>query len=261
MWATVSGALELRDLNPDTYTKALSSPKDDDIINSINIDIPRTYPDNVFFQNMDEGHTGSLFNVLVAFAHHNKQVGYCQGLNYIAGLLLLVVKDEEVTFWLLTKLVKDIVPEYYTKDMRGLLLDIEAFGELVKIKMPEIAAHVDRVGITWPLIVTKWFICLYAEVLPIETILRVWDCLFYEGNKILFRVALTLLKIHREKILAAPDLPKMIECFKEIVRDSLALNCHEFMESIFKEPGSLSKVQISKLRDNLQKTSSNGESH
>lgn len=33
---------------------------------------------------------------------------------------------------------------------------------------------------------SKWFICLFAEVLPIETVLRIWDCLFNEGSKVNF---------------------------------------------------------------------------
>uniref|UniRef100_T1IW08 Rab-GAP TBC domain-containing protein n=1 Tax=Strigamia maritima TaxID=126957 RepID=T1IW08_STRMM len=275
MWATVSGVLELRDQNPDTYTKALSVKKNEELINAISIGTimviimdflnskliyvfrhSKNLPRQCIFQKMDEGHLGSLFNVLVAFAHYHTEIGYCQGLNYIAGLLLLVVKDEEITFWLLTKLVSDIVPNYYTKKMDGLLQDIEVLSQLVSIKMPQIAAHIEKVDVTWPLIVTKWFVCLYAEVLPIETILRIWDCLFYEGNKILFRVALTLLKIHQDKILAAPDMPRVLEVFKQIVRDSDVLNCHEFMEGIFKEPGSLSREQIHKLRasGNPQKT-------
>lgn len=50
-------------------------------VESIRIDLPRTFPDNVFFENIRT----PLFNVLVAYANHNKEIGYCQGLNYIAG--------------------------------------------------------------------------------------------------------------------------------------------------------------------------------
>lgn len=50
-------------------------------VDAIRIDLPRTFPENVFFENIRT----PLFNVLVAYANHNKDVGYCQGLNYIAG--------------------------------------------------------------------------------------------------------------------------------------------------------------------------------
>lgn len=53
------------------------------LVESIKIDLPRTFPDNIYFE--DHNTRFQLFNVLVAYAHHNKDVGYCQGLNYIAG--------------------------------------------------------------------------------------------------------------------------------------------------------------------------------
>lgn len=50
-------------------------------VDAIRVDIPRTFPENIFFDDIK----AQLFNVLIAYANHNKEVGYCQGLNYIAG--------------------------------------------------------------------------------------------------------------------------------------------------------------------------------
>ena len=41
--------------------------------------------------------------------------------------------------------------------------------------------------------------------MPVETTLRVWDCLFYEGSKILLRVAVALVAMNSAEILAARD--------------------------------------------------------
>lgn len=38
-----------------------------------------------------------------------------------------------------------------------------------------------------------------------KSILRVWDCFFYEGRKILFRVALTILRQHESEITKVDD--------------------------------------------------------
>lgn len=64
----------------------------------------------------------------------------------------------------------------------------------------------------------------------IQTTLRIWDCLFYEGTKIIFRVALTLIKRNRSNLLACQDFTTLAECFKEITKDSIVLRCHEFMQ-------------------------------
>ena len=40
-----------------------------------------------------------------------------------------------------------------------------------------------REGVTWDLVVSRWLLCLFVDVLPIETVLRIWDVLFNEGGK------------------------------------------------------------------------------
>nr|CAD7200506.1 unnamed protein product [Timema douglasi] len=251
VWLTVSGAERLKEeTGPDLYLRLLRGPLDQEIIDTVRTDLPRTFPDNIFF-NAAADHQLQLYNVLVAYAHDNKEVGYCQGLNYIAGLLLLVTKDEDTSFWLLKVLVERILPQYYTRTMDGVIVDIDVLEEMVRLKVPEVHRHVTAIGLPWAVITTKWFICLFAEVLPIETVLRIWDCLFYEGSKIIFRVCVTLIKRNKDSLLQCDDFSSLAECFKDITRDSLVLQCHNFMQSIFKVPGSLSGNMLSTLRTKL----------
>lgn len=65
--------------------------------------------------------------------------------------------------------------------------------------------------------------------LPLQTVLRIWDCLFNEGSKIIFRVALTLIKEHQALILEATSVPDICEKFKDITRGSFVTECHTFM--------------------------------
>ncbi len=61
-----------------------------------------------------------------------------QGLNYVAGLLLLATKDEEQSFWLLTVLIRNILPNYHTRTMDGLITDTTVLAELIRIKSPQV---------------------------------------------------------------------------------------------------------------------------
>jgi hypothetical protein len=45
-----------------------------------------------------------LRNVLVAYSWKNTRVGYCQSMNYLCALLLLIMEEEEA-FWFLSILV------------------------------------------------------------------------------------------------------------------------------------------------------------
>lgn len=64
----------------------------------------------------------------------------------------------------------------------------------------------------------------------LQTVLRIWDCLFYEGSKILFRVALTLIHHHQAQIQQAQSLPDICEIFKQITHGPFVDECHIFMQ-------------------------------
>ncbi|XP_054945482.1 growth hormone-regulated TBC protein 1 isoform X3 [Physeter macrocephalus] len=203
----------------------------------------RTFPDNVRFRKgSDPCLQRTLYNVLLAYGHHNRGVGYCQGMNFIAGYLILVTRSEEESFWLLDALVGRILPDYYSPSMLGLKTDQEVLGELVRTKLPAVAALMDSHGLLWTLVVSRWFICLFVDVLPVETVLRVWDCLFNEGSKIIFRVALTLIKQHQALILEATSVPDICEKFKEITGGSFVTECHTFMQSAHRRPRPASEL-------------------
>ncbi|XP_076016652.1 growth hormone-regulated TBC protein 1-like [Genypterus blacodes] len=250
IWMAASGAQEQLDQNPGYYNALLTSEHDPKLEETIETDMPRTFPDNVLFQRKAEPCLQrALFNVLLAYGHHNKAVGYCQGMNFIAGYLIIITKDEEQSFWLMDALLGRILPDYYSPAMLGLKTDQMVLGELVKAKAPAVGQLMAQYLGIWTLVVSRWFICLYIDILPIETVLRIWDCIFYEGSKVLFRVALTLILQHQTVILQARSLGDVCDCFKQITRGDFTLDCHTFMQKIFADPGSLSMATIDKLRE------------
>ena len=100
-------------------------------------DVPRTFPENTHFgsggNSGTQDYSCELRKVLRAFAAATPKIGYCQGLNFVAAEILLIVKDAEKAFWLLEYLVKEVVPfGYYTQDMAALKRDCDVLACLVK---------------------------------------------------------------------------------------------------------------------------------
>lgn len=73
----VSGGQELRTKFPNLYRQLLTGNHDSHVTEIIKTDLPRTFPDNIFFNHTDL-HQRQLYNILLAFAHQNQEVGYCQ---------------------------------------------------------------------------------------------------------------------------------------------------------------------------------------
>ncbi|CAH8493092.1 unnamed protein product [Heterobilharzia americana] len=226
VWMHLSGALERMEANPDVYCTAVVQRPPPSIMNVILADVPRTFPENVHFQdtNGPNNKLVSLERVLSAFAVHCPNIGYCQGMNYIAAVLLLVLdcpsdEAEVKAFWLLDALFNHILPKYYSSDMLAVRVDCMVFNELLREKIPML--H---------LVGYKWFICLFADVLPIETTIRIFDCLFYEGDKVLFRVCLSLVKLHYKDLIECKEFPVLITAFRNMCKDKQTLYCHQFVE-------------------------------
>ncbi|GAB6019875.1 hypothetical protein CHUAL_001412 [Chamberlinius hualienensis] len=249
VWLRTSGAAKMMEENKNLYRTILRDTSVDASVDIIKIDIPRTFPENVYFQHQGElSLSASLYNVLVAFSRYHPDIGYCQGLNYIVGLLLLVVKDEEAAFWLLVALTEKIIPDYHSTDLKGLKTDINVLSHLVRDRHPLLHQHLDRLGLTWPLFCTKWFVCVFVDALPVETVLRIWDCLFYEGSKVILRVGITLMSIIGDELLLCTDISQVITLVTEISKRKAIVQCHDFMKTVFKVPGKLTTKEIAQLR-------------
>jgi len=100
---------------------------------SILLDLSRTFPNNSnFSKKFGEGQL-ALFNVLKAYSILDKEVGYCQGLSFIVGILLIHVSNvEEKAFDLLKFLLIDLnLREQYKPDMKRLQRHMYQFSRLL----------------------------------------------------------------------------------------------------------------------------------
>ena len=79
--------------------------EEDNNVSVIIQDIARTYPRHLLFMDADGKGREALFNILVSYSRFNPTVGYCQGMSYIAAILLMHHHKEEDAFWELASLL------------------------------------------------------------------------------------------------------------------------------------------------------------
>jgi hypothetical protein len=241
-------------------------------------DLNRTFPDNIRFkpdavpgfvqdnqQAVPEPETPllqSLRRVLHAFSIHNPKIGYCQSLNFLAGLLLLFM-DEEKSFWMLNIITQLYLPGTHEVNLEGANVDLGVLMTSIKESMPsvwtKIAGELDGSTIDpaksmrlppITLCTTAWFMSCFIGTLPIETVLRVWDSFFYEGSKTLFRVALTIFKLGEQEIKAVNDPMEIFQVVQTIPRRMI--DCNVVMEACFKRRngfGHISQDTIERRRE------------
>lgn len=163
----------------------------------IELDLLRTLPSNKYFETIDSPGTVRLRKVLTAFASHKPHIGYCQGMNRLAAVALLVLPEEEA-FWCLVSIVDKIMPSGYYNDLWLAQVDSNVVMDFVAIKMPELSDHFQAHDIELSLF--AWFLTIFVDGTPPALFLRLWDCFLYEGDKTMFRVALALLKMNEKEL-------------------------------------------------------------
>eukprot|EP01124_Arcella_intermedia_P011051 TRINITY_DN17540_c0_g1_i3.p1 TRINITY_DN17540_c0_g1~~TRINITY_DN17540_c0_g1_i3.p1 ORF type:complete len:1361 (+),score=321.98 TRINITY_DN17540_c0_g1_i3:55-4137(+) len=169
----------------------------------IEIDLPRTFPNNVYFKKNKV--QNSLRRILHAYTWHRPDVGYCQSMNFLVAIMLFFV-DEEMGFWLLCSIIDNVLPPgYFSQDLLGLRIDVEVFKVIFAQRLPKLSKHFDNMNVEAHSFIYQWFLSLYINVFPAEMAMRFLDCLFYDGSKMLFRVALALFTTQQKALLSSND--------------------------------------------------------
>ena len=181
IWAECSGATNLR--VPGYYRDLVSNSDsvDKETAQQIQMDIPRTLTDNIFFR---AGRPGArkLQEVLLAYACRNCDIGYCQGMNLIAANLLLVMPTAEDAFWILASLIENILPDkYYDHSLLTSRADQIVLRQYVASLLPALSTHLETLGVELEALSFQWFLSVFTDCLSAEALFRVWDVVLCLG--------------------------------------------------------------------------------
>ncbi|XP_077380915.1 TBC1 domain family member 1 isoform X2 [Festucalex cinctus] len=181
---------------------------------AILIDLGRTFPTHPYFQAQLGAGQLSLYNILKAYSLLDPEVGYCQGLSFIAGILLLHMGEEDA-FNMLKFLMYDVgLRKQYRPDMIILQIQMYQLSRLLHDYHRDLYIHLEEQEIGPSLYATPWFLTAFASHFPLGFVARVFDMLFLQGPEVLFKVALSLLGSHKPLILQHDSLESIVDFIK-----------------------------------------------
>ncbi|KAI9360817.1 rab-GTPase-TBC domain-containing protein [Zopfochytrium polystomum] len=218
-------------------------------------DLARTFPKHEHFAEVGGSGQESLFNVIKGYSLYDPEVGYCQGLAFIAGPLLLNMPDEEA-FCVLVQLMKAYnFRELFTKSMSGLHLRLYQFDRLLEEMLPVIAKHLEGQDIKSTMYASQWFMTLFAYRFPLELVFRIMDIVFAEGIEAIFRFSFALLKRNQDVILSL-DFEPLLEFLKVGLFDVYINNINGLIQNAASI--NISKARLDKLaQDHLEELKKN----
>lgn len=232
----------------------------------ISMDVNRSYTN---IKNLNQK---ALKNILRTYAFYNSEIKYCQGMNFLAGFLLMFYKDEKVAFKAFSGLINKFgMTELFTDDMPLLKLFFYKLDRLISMYMPDLYSHFKDECVQASLYSASWFITLFANTIQFqksdginEALLKLWDYFMIYGYKGVFRAAIFLLKTFEtclyqlsfEQVLAfIPQTPRFLfvpneeeegETNEKMIQNLL-------MQSIQSRDGRIAHM-IAEIRENLNLT-------
>ncbi|KAL3090067.1 hypothetical protein niasHS_006519 [Heterodera schachtii] len=195
---------------------AAGTAEEDAALKQIDLDLVRTLPNNKQFEAEQSPRVSSLKHILYAFRFHNRSVEYCQGLNRLGAIGLLYL-DEPQAFWFLVACVDHLQPpNYYSPSLLGAVVDQRVLLDLVQDKMPALHSHLHKLEVDLSLFTLSWFLTIFVDVLSHNIYIKIFDVFLLEGNKVLFRFALALLKMAEHRLLECASLSGIQSCLSSL---------------------------------------------
>ncbi|XP_030841301.1 TBC1 domain family member 12 isoform X2 [Strongylocentrotus purpuratus] len=169
-------------------------------VDVIKLDVARTFPHLCIFQKGGP-YFDLLHGVLGAYACYRPDVGYVQGMSFIAAVFLLYLDVADAFICFANLLNKSCQLAFFRLDQQVMQSYFNSFEEYYQDHLPRLFAHFDELGISPDLYIIDWMYTLYSKSLPLDVACRVWDVFFRDGEELLFRTALGILSLYEDVLL------------------------------------------------------------
>ncbi|KAM5180104.1 TBC1 domain family member 4 isoform 2-T3 [Mantella aurantiaca] len=200
---------------------------------AILVDLGRTFPTHPYFSTQLGAGQLSLYNLLKAYSLLDQEVGYCQGISFVAGVLLLHMSEQQA-FEMLKFLMYDLgFRKQYRPDMISLQIQMYQLSRLLHDYHRDLYNHLEENEISPSLYAAPWFLTLFASQFPLGFVARVFDVIFVQGTEVIFKVAICLLGNNKEWIMACDNFESIVDFLKINIPDMSKDTMEKIITQVF----------------------------
>ena len=180
------------------------------------MDLRRTFPEEE--RVMNEQFQKSLRNVLMCYSTRNSSIGYCQGMNFIVSRLLLILGNEEHTFWVFYQIMEHFLSLNYYFDLTGIIIETTLVETMLPVYLPELHLFLEKnnFNMTISNFIHKWMVCIFTQTLKVEMVYTFLDFFFLDGSISLVKNSLFIFASLQEEILKQKSFEDIYTVLTEI---------------------------------------------
>jgi hypothetical protein len=130
---------------------------------------------------MENNFLEKLKNILICYSIRNTTIGYCQGMNFIVGRLLLIMDNEEQVFWIFIQMIEKILPLIYYADLAGIVIETTIIDAFISFYLSNFYKYLIDNSFKLPLnnFIHKWMVSLFTQALSPEMAYTFLDFFFW----------------------------------------------------------------------------------
>ncbi|KAL0616224.1 TBC1 domain family member 12 [Plecturocebus cupreus] len=166
----------------------------------IKLDISRTFPSLYIFQKGGPYHD-VLHSILGAYTCYRPDVGYVQGMSFIAAVLILNLEEADAFIAFANLLNKPCQLAFFRVDHSMMLKYFATFEVFFEENLSKLFLHFKSYSLTPDIYLIDWIFTLYSRSLPLDLACRVWDVFCRDGEEFLFRTGLGILRLYEDILL------------------------------------------------------------
>jgi len=200
-WYRLSEIATLKSKFPDPKLIDTSKVKKQ-VLEDIEKDVDRTYPEHDLFT-IDSTGQDSLRDMLVWYAAVDPDVEYCQGMSFVAGLLLTYFTAEEAFYCFYHCLWDMGLRQMYLPGLVDLQRRLHVLTQLGWVHIEPLWQHLTDNHVDPMMYATEWFMTLFCRGFDFALSTRVVEIFMFEGYKVIYRVALSILKSMEKELMEA----------------------------------------------------------
>ncbi|GJR67536.1 GTPase-activating protein GYP7-like protein isoform X1 [Tanacetum coccineum] len=194
-------------------------------------------------------HASRLVSILEAYALHDSEIGYCQGMSDLLSPIISVMEDDSEAFWCFVGFMKK-ARHNFRLDEVGIRRQLNIVSKIIKGKDSQFYKHLVELQAEDCFFVYRMVVVLFRRELSFEQTLCLWEVMWADQTAI--RAGITKSAWGRMRLRAPPTDDLLLYAIAACVlqRRKLIIEKYSSMDEILRECNSMAgHLDVWKLLD------------
>ena len=170
----------------------------DKVTSQIEKDLDRTFPSNIRTINESIKLYNEIKVLLQIFYVYRPDIGYVQGMNYLATTLMSIFPLYEAYVCFCNIILgcsknRSLLYNVYTFQIKKISAYTQVFNKLLEHYSPEVYELLESNAISSQVYTLAWWYTLYSSSLPLEKVQAIWDIVLIFGDIAIIKIAVFLI--------------------------------------------------------------------